>query len=158
MDAGDVQYEVIIFFCLHLQNPSIDSFLSLDPISDDPNSRILTMAKEGPHIAGDDQAFCQWYAQALQELNLYMWSRVSKDYKPRIDPETSIPSTSVEIDGERVALQPWTLGPDRLGEEESSRVTARREAASAWNEFCDSRARFLPVLGRNMDDEDHGEL
>jgi len=118
------------------------------------------MAKEGPHVAGDDRAFCQWYAQVLQELNLYMWSRVSKDYKPHIDPDKSIPATSVEIDGERVVLQAWNLGPDRLGEKPSSRTTARQEAASMWKEFCDSRARFHPVLGRDIEDEDEddGEL
>src|SRR5882672_8346065 len=150
MDAGDVQYQVITSF-FHLRNTWVDSCISLNPIShgEDPVSDILTMAKEGPHVAGDDRAFCQWYAQVLQELNLYMWSGVSKDYKPRIDPEKSLPATSVEIDGERVFLQPWNLGPDRLGEEPSSRTTARQEAASTWKEFCDSRARFHPVLGRN---------
>jgi hypothetical protein len=72
MDTGDVQYQMITFFCLHLRNLSIDSLLSLNPISEDPNSCILTMAKEGPHVAGNDQAFYQWYTQALQELSLYM--------------------------------------------------------------------------------------
>jgi hypothetical protein len=162
MDSGDVQYQVSTFF-LCLWNTAIDACTSLDPISDAerPAVRdILTMAKEGPHVAGDDRVFCQWYAQVLQELNLYMWGCVSKDYKPRIDPERSIPATSLVIDGQRVNLQPWDLGPDRLGGEPSSRATARQEAASAWKEFCDSRARFHPVLGRNIEDgnEDDGEL
>ena len=55
MDTGDVQYQVITSF-FHLWNTWVDSCISLNPIShgEDPISDILTMAKEGPHVAGDD--------------------------------------------------------------------------------------------------------
>ena len=141
----------------------LNAFVSVDPIADRPQvpaRNILTMAKEGPHIAGNDRVFCQWYAQVLHELNLYMWGRVSKDFKPRIDPGQSIPATSVEIDGERVSLGPWDMGPDQLGSEPSSRVVARQEASSSWKEFCEIRARYHPVLGRNIpiESDDDGKL
>jgi hypothetical protein len=123
---------------------------SLDSISNSqgPIRDILSMAKEGPYIAGDPEAFCQWYAQVLHGLNLYMWGQVSKDFKPRIDPTHSIPSTSVEIDGRRVLLEPWDLGPDRLENEMSDRLNARQAAAAEWKEFCEKRERYHPVLGR----------
>jgi hypothetical protein len=126
----------------------------LDPVEDAhcPVGNALTMAKEGPYLASDPESFCQWYAQSLHELVLYMWSRVSKDFKPHIDPTQSIPTTSVEIDGKRIHLQPWSLVPDRLGDEPSGRVDARKAAAEQWRVFCSNRAKFHPVLGRKIQD------
>jgi hypothetical protein len=39
-----------------------------------------------------------------------MWSGVSKDYKPRIDPEKSLPATFVEIDGQHIFFAALELG------------------------------------------------
>ena len=158
VDTRDVEYKVRPLLPLILTIPKIPKPYSIDDIADSPGpfGKILTMAKEGPHIAGDATAFCQWYAQALHELNIYMWAQVSKDFKPRLDPEQSIPSTSVEIGGERIHLQPWKLGPDQLGADSSERSTARKTAAEEWTQFCNTRARFHPVFGRNIENRSQG--
>lgn len=91
----------------------------------------LTMAKEGPWST-ERIAFCNWYGRALHEYMLHLWGRASVDFKVHIDPNAVLAATSVEIDGQRVHLDEWDLGPDRLGDDGSPRVKNRQEVNSRW--------------------------
>lgn len=89
------------------------------------------MAKEGPWNT-EPMDFCNWYGRALHGYMLHLWSRTSVDYKVRIDPNAILAATSVEIDGKRLRLDGWDLGPDRLEDDGSQRVNDRKEVHERW--------------------------
>ena len=61
VDIRDVKYEVCPIVSLISTIVKTPNLYSIDDIADLPGSigKILTMAKQDPHIAGDATTFCQ---------------------------------------------------------------------------------------------------
>lgn len=116
----------------------------------------LTMAKEGPQST-ELIDFCNWYACAIHGVNLHLWSRTSVDFKVNIDPNAVLAATSVEIDGQRIQLNQWDLGPDRLEDDGSQRVEKRKAVHSKWVDTTTRNKTFHTHFVKSEENLSSGE-
>lgn len=55
----------------------------------------LMLVKEGPNLADDPLAYCNWYARAFHELQLRLYEAAG--IEAIVDPDISIPATKVKL-------------------------------------------------------------